>query len=77
MISAYVLVEGAPGKNVKNVRDQIRSVPGVESAELVTGPYDIVVKIKGKDMSELSKVVTDKILATKGVGKTITLVIIS
>lgn len=77
MISAYVLVEGAPGKNVKNVRDQIRNVPGVESAEMVTGPYDIVVKIKGKDMAELSKVVTDKILATKGVGKTITLVIIS
>jgi len=77
MITAYVLVEGAPGKNVKNVRDQIRNLKGVLSAELVTGPYDIVVQIQGKDMNELTKVVTDKILSTKGVGKTMTLVVIS
>ncbi len=77
MITAYVLVEGAPGKNVKNVRDQIRGLAGVKSAELVTGPYDIVVQIQGKDINELSKVVTDKMLSVKGVGKTITLMIIS
>jgi len=77
MISAYVLVECASGKNIKNVRDQIRRLKGVKSAELVTGPYDIVVQIQGKDINELTSVVTSKLLATKGVGKTITLVIIS
>ena len=77
MITAYVLVEGSPGKNVKNVRDQIRGLAGVKSAELVTGPYDIVVQIQGKDINELSKVVTDKMLSVKGVGKTITLMVIS
>jgi len=77
MIAAYVLVEGAPGKNVKNVRDQIRNIKGVLNAELVTGPYDIVVNIQGKEMSDLTGIVTDKLLAIKGVGKTITLVVIS
>ncbi len=77
MISAYVLVETSAGKNIKNVRDQIRRFKGVKSAELVTGPYDIVVRIEGKDMQELTRIVTDKILGVKGVGKTITLVIIS
>ena len=77
MIMAYVLVEGAPGKNVKNVRDQMRNIKGVVSAELVTGPYDIVVQIQAKEMSDLTSIVTDKLLAVKGVGKTITLVAIS
>ncbi len=77
MISAYVLVETSAGKNIKNVRDQLRRFKGVKSAELVTGPYDIVVRIEGKDMQELTKIITDKILGVKGVSKTITLVIIS
>ena len=77
MIMAYVLVEGAPGKNVKNVRDQMRNLKGVMSAELVTGPYDIVVQIQAKEMPDLTQIVTDKLLAVKGVGKTITLVVIS
>ena len=77
MITAYVLVEGAPGKNVKNVRDQMRNIKGVINAEIVTGPYDIIVHIQAKEMSELTAIVTDKLLAIKGVGKTITLVAIS
>jgi DNA-binding Lrp family transcriptional regulator len=77
MITAYVLVEGAPGKNVKNVRDQMRNIKGVVSAELVTGPYDIVVQIQAKEMADLTQIVTDKLLSVKGVGKTITLVAIS
>jgi len=77
MIGAYVLVEGAPGKNIKNVRDQIRNIKGVISAELITGPYDVIVQIQGKDMNDLTQIVTDKLLAIKGVGKTITLVVIS
>jgi DNA-binding Lrp family transcriptional regulator len=77
MITAYVLVEGAPGKNVKNVRDQIRNIKGAVSAELVTGPYDIVVQVQAKEMNDLTQIVTDKLLSIKGVGKTITLVVIS
>jgi DNA-binding Lrp family transcriptional regulator len=77
MISAYVLVEGAPGKNVKNVRDQMRNIKGVINAEIVTGPYDIIVHIQAKEMSEMTQIVTEKLLSIKGVGKTITLVAIS
>ena len=77
MITAYVLVEGAPGKNVKNVRDQMRNIKGVINAEIVTGPYDIIVHIQAKEMSELTTIVTEKLLSIKGVGKTITLVAIS
>ena len=77
MITAYVLVEGAPGKNVKNVRDQMRNIKGVINAEIVTGPYDIIVHIQAKEMSELTSIVTEKLLSIKGVGKTITLVAIS
>jgi len=77
MITAYVLVEGSPGKNVKNVRDQMRNIKGVINAEIVTGPYDIIVHIQAKEMSELTSIVTDKLLGIKGVGKTITLVAIS
>jgi len=77
MISAYVLIETVPGKNVKNVRGDILKIKGVKSADYVTGPYDVVARIEAKNMADITEIVAVKIQSVKGIAKTITLVVLT
>ena len=77
MVSAYVLIETTPGKNVKNVRGAVLKIRGVKSADYVTGPYDVVVKIEAKNMADITEIVAVKIQSVKGIAKTITLVVLT
>jgi len=45
----------------KTVKEQIAKIPGVLKVELIFGRYDIMAEIETKDLSELSRLVTDKI----------------
>ena len=77
MVSAYVLIETVPGKNVKNVRGDILKIKGVKSADYVTGPYDVVARIEAKSMADITEIVAVKIQSVKGIAKTITLVVLT
>jgi DNA-binding Lrp family transcriptional regulator len=77
MVAAYILIETVPGKNVKNVRGDVLKIKGVKSADYVTGPYDVVVKIEAKNMADITEIVAVKIQSVKGIAKTITLVVLT
>ena len=77
MVSAFVLIETVPGKNVKNARSGILRIKGVQSADYVTGPYDVVAKIEAKNMADITEIVAVKMHSVKGVAKTITLVVLT
>ncbi len=76
-IKAYVLIETLPGKNVKNVRSNINKIKGVNFADYVTGPFDIVSQIEAADMKGINDIIVEKIQCIKGVAKTTTLVSLS
>lgn len=71
MTSSYLLVETEVGK-VRNVLIQVRKIKGVECAQAVTGPYDIIAYLEAKNIDELGILVTDKIQKIKGVKRTVT-----
>ena len=75
MANAYVLIEAAP-KKVRTVCGKISKLSGVCSAHLVTGPYDIIALVEGKDPAAIGKLVMAKIQAVDGVGRTITCVVV-
>lgn len=75
MATAYVLIEAAP-KRALQACGKIAKVAGVKSAHLVTGPYDIIALVEGKDPGAIGKLVLSKIQAVPGVGKTITCVVV-
>jgi len=75
MANAYVLIEAAP-KKVRTVCGKIAKLPGVCSAHLVTGPYDIIALVEGKDPAAIGKLVMARIQAVDGVGRTITCVVV-
>jgi DNA-binding Lrp family transcriptional regulator len=47
-------------------------MPGVQSAEAVTGPYDVVVRAEASDLDELASLVVRRIQEVEGVTRTLT-----
>jgi len=72
MVEAYVLVNAKTGPVGRGVSREITSVKGVLSAEDVSGPYDVMVRVEARDLDELAKLVVAKIQVLKGVTRTIT-----
>ena len=70
---AYLLVETAVGKT-RDVASTLRDLEGVDTVDVVTGPYDIIAVIEGEDMSVVGNVVTERIHTVAGVVRTVTCV---
>ena len=73
MIIAYILINMRPGKTDKAI-EEMRKIENIQKISIVTGEYDIVVRVGIKTLDKLLKV-TDKIQLIKGVSKTTTQVI--
>jgi DNA-binding Lrp family transcriptional regulator len=70
---AYLLVETAVGKT-RDVAGTLRELNGIETVDVVTGPYDIIAVISGDDMSVVGNLVTEGIHTVTGVVRTVTCV---
>ncbi|MFP3915220.1 MAG: Lrp/AsnC family transcriptional regulator [Actinomycetota bacterium] len=71
MVQAYVLIQTEVGKAAL-VADEVREIPGVDNADDVTGPYDVIVKASADDVDALGKLVVAKIQAIEGITRTLT-----
>ena len=70
-VQAYVLVQTEVGTTA-GVRAAIAALPGVVSAEDVTGPYDIIVRAEAPGMDELGRDVLSAIQQVGGITRTLT-----
>ena len=71
MITAFVLIQTEIGK-VTEVAKALSETAGVESADEVTGPYDIIAKVHASDLLTLGEKVTGAIQRIEGVTRTLT-----
>ncbi|MBX7160761.1 MAG: Lrp/AsnC ligand binding domain-containing protein [Acidimicrobiia bacterium] len=71
MVQAYVLIQSEVGK-ADRVAAAAAELPGVISAEDVTGPYDVIVKAEADTMDNLGKLVVAKIQTVEGITRTLT-----
>lgn len=71
MVSAYILILTEVGKAAQ-VAAEVSEIEGVEAAEDVTGPYDVIVRAKANDVDELGKMVVARIQAIEGIDRTLT-----
>jgi DNA-binding Lrp family transcriptional regulator len=69
-VRAYVLIQTAV--NAGHVAKEIRDIEGVESADDVSGPYDVIVRTSAADMDALGKMVVAKIQGVDGITRTLT-----
>lgn len=70
-VSAYVFVLTEMDKTAL-VADAIRDIDGVDDVDVVTGPYDVIVKASADTMDELGKMVVGQVQKVPGINRTIT-----
>lgn len=71
MVQAYVLIQTEVGKAAV-VAEEVRNIDGVDTADDVTGPYDVIVKASSGDVDSLGRLVVAKIQGVEGITRTLT-----
>jgi DNA-binding Lrp family transcriptional regulator len=71
VVQAYILVQTEVGRAAA-VAGQIIELPGVLSAEDVTGPYDVIVRTEAETMDDLGKLIVARIQVIEGITRTLT-----
>jgi DNA-binding Lrp family transcriptional regulator len=69
-VEAYILVQASV--NSSAVAREIRKIDGVERAEDLSGPYDVIVKVSAPDMDSLGELVVARVQGVEGVTRTLT-----
>ena len=70
-VHAYVLIQTEVGR-AASVARSVSEVPGVVTAEDVTGPYDVIVRTEAENMDELGRMVVGRIQIIEGITRTVT-----
>jgi DNA-binding Lrp family transcriptional regulator len=75
VLGAYVLIQTEVGK-VAHVAQALSGLDGVQLAEDITGPYDIIARIQAPGVDQLGRLVAARIQVVDGVTRTLTCMII-
>jgi Lrp/AsnC family leucine-responsive transcriptional regulator len=74
-VAAFILVSFMPGTvSQRELGEQISHLPRVDEVHLITGEWDIMLKVRAGSMEELGKLILDKLRSMKGVMRTVTCV---
>jgi DNA-binding Lrp family transcriptional regulator len=71
VIQAYILIQTEVGK-ASAVAAATGSIPGVISAEDVTGPYDVIVRAEADTVDNLGNLVVAQVQSVPGITRTLT-----
>jgi DNA-binding Lrp family transcriptional regulator len=71
MVTAYILVQTEVGKAAQVATDII-DITGVQQAQAVAGPYDVIVRAQARNLDELGKLVVARVQAVHGITRTLT-----
>jgi DNA-binding Lrp family transcriptional regulator len=75
MLSAYVLIQTEVGK-VAHVSQALNDLDGVQVAEDLAGPYDVIARVQARGLDQLGKLVASRIQLVDGVTRTLTCTVI-
>jgi DNA-binding Lrp family transcriptional regulator len=73
-ITAFILISFLPEPTIsqRNLAQDIAMMEGVQEVHLISGEYDILVKVRGTSMESIGSLVIDRIRMLRGVGRTLT-----
>jgi hypothetical protein len=66
VVTAYILVQTEVGKAAQVAKD-VLEITGVQQAEDVTGPYDVIARAEARNLDELGKLVVARVQAVNGI----------
>ncbi|MBS3165002.1 Lrp/AsnC ligand binding domain-containing protein [Candidatus Woesearchaeota archaeon] len=68
-MEAYVHIRTEPGKETSIAR-QLRELPEVRQADVVTGNFDVITRVEGREPQELLRSISEHLRPIKGVLRT-------
>jgi len=70
----FVFIGFQPNVEVsqRELAKKIGKLTGVSEVHIISGEYDLLLKVRGRSLEEIGKLVVDKLRALKGVGRTLT-----
>jgi DNA-binding Lrp family transcriptional regulator len=71
VVEAFMLIQTEVGR-AEVIAKQLAGLPGVLSAEYVTGPYDVVLRIGAPSLDELQAGVVPSVQQVTGITRTLT-----
>jgi DNA-binding Lrp family transcriptional regulator len=71
VVTAYILIQTEVGKAAQVAKD-ILDIAGVQQAQAVTGPYDVIVRAEAQNIDELGQLVVARVQAVAGITRTLT-----
>jgi DNA-binding Lrp family transcriptional regulator len=71
LVTAYILVQTEVGKAAQVAKDIIE-ISGVQQAQAVAGPYDVIVRAEARNIDELGQLVVARVQAVAGITRTLT-----
>ncbi|WP_456367480.1 Lrp/AsnC family transcriptional regulator [Thermococcus sp.] len=74
--TAFILARYDPdaGVNQKEVAERIASLEGVYEVHIISGEWDMLIKVRAPSAEEIGKIVVDRLREIRGVGQTVTMV---
>ena len=69
-----IFVSFLPNADVsqRELAKKISKIKGIYEVEIISGEYDLLLKVRGDSLNEIGKLVIEKLRETKGVGRTLT-----
>lgn len=74
MNQAWVLINTKIGKE-REALEELRKIPGISEAHIITGDYDIMILVEADSMKQLNDILSWNIRRQKDVLSTITMVV--
>lgn len=72
--TVFVFLSVTPNSNIQHrqLASRIAKIPGVYDVYMITGDYDLLIKVRGKSIEDIGKIVIDKLRVLPGVEKSAT-----
>lgn len=70
----FIFISFLPNPEIsqRELAKRIAQLPGVYEVHIISGEYDLLLKVRGKTMEDIGTLVVDKLRQLKGVGRTLT-----
>ncbi|HLE97033.1 MAG TPA: Lrp/AsnC family transcriptional regulator [Candidatus Thermoplasmatota archaeon] len=68
----FVSYNHTAGTSQRELADQLAKLDGVYEVHLISGDWDILAKVRGKDVETIGELVIERLRDLSGVGKTVT-----
>lgn len=74
MVSAYIMMKMQVGMD-DHVISEIRKLENIQSADATYGSYDLVIKVKFRNIEDLDRFIFEKIRRVKGITETSSMIV--